>query len=184
MPLRAKTTRGKVSEQAGHLMAKSPKFSRREAYGVATRIVTGRGPKKKGRKKMPRHGRKRYEGGGYSEKHMDRGASYANAPQGYRSDAGKPMGYYGKPPNGYIDQTGMPNAKRRKALMHMMNQYGGGEGAMAMAGNPGGHYGTSSTNAGTSPSEGSMDPTYRGGKMSHNPGMSHKRGKTYSRRMR
>lgn len=105
---------------------------------------------------MPKHkGRKRY-----SEKHMDRGLSYSNAPQGYRSDAGKPMGKYGKPRSGYVDQSGMPNASRtRKALMHMSSYYGKGD-----AGDPGGRYGTSSTNAGTSPSEGSMDPTYRRGK--------------------
>jgi hypothetical protein len=108
--------------------------------------------------------RKKY-GGDYSDKHMDRGLSYANAPQGYRSDAGKPMGYYGKPPQGYIDQTGMPNARRRKALMHMMASYA--EGARDMAGNPGGHYGTSSTNAGSSPSEGAMDPTYKKGQVSY-----------------
>lgn len=145
MPLRAKTTKGKIEEQAGHLMAKSPKFSHREAYGVATKIVTGRGPKKKGKKMT--HKRK-----SYGESHMDRGLSYANAPQGYRNDAGKPMGEYGKPPSGYINQSGMPNATRMgRALDYMSNYYGGAMGAS------GGVYGSSSTNAGTSPNPNAMD---------------------------
>jgi len=103
---------------------------------------------------MPK-GRKRY-----SEKHMDKGASYAGTHQGYRSDSGKPKGKGGKPRSGYIDQSGMPNASRmKKALSHMSQYYGKGA-----AGNPGSHYGTSSTNAGTSPSEGAMDSTYKRGK--------------------
>ena len=163
MPLRSKTVPGKIKEQAGHLMAKSPKFSHREAYGVATRIVTGRGPKKKKGRKMA-HQRK-----SYGESHMDRGLSYANAPQGYFSAAGKPMGNYGKPRAGYINQSGMPNASRlRKAMDYMSNYYGGMMGAGGNAGNPGGGY--SSTNAGTSPNPNSMDPTMgkkrRRGKMS------------------
>lgn len=108
----------------------------------------------------------------YGESHMDRGLSYANAPQGYRSDAGKPMGYYGKPPNGYINQSGMPNASRmRRAMDYMSNYYGGqmGGGAspvMYGGGNPGaenrsGNRGTSSGDAGTSPKTGSMDKTYK-----------------------
>ena len=147
MPLRSKTTKGKIHEQAKHLMAKSPKYTTREAHGVATRIVTGRGPKKKGGRKMARR-RKRY-----GESHMDRGLSYANAPQGYRSDAGKPKtGYGGKPRAGYIDQSGMPNASKSKAYKYMSDYYSGAMG------------GSSSTNAGTSPSEGSMDETYKRGK--------------------
>lgn len=97
----------------------------------------------------------------YGESHMDRGLSYANAPQGYRSDQGKPMGAYGKPRNGYINQSGMPNASRMRKAMDYMSNYYGGMGAGGNAGNPGGGY--SSTNAGTSPSPGSMDPTYRAG---------------------
>ena len=80
---------------------------------------------------------------------MDRGLSYANAPQGYRSDAGKPsMGHYGPPRQGHINQSGMPNAS--SMMDYMSNYYGGGGTA-------------GSTNAGTSPSPGSMDPTYRKG---------------------
>ncbi len=71
------------------------------------------------------------------------GASHMN--QGYRSDAGKPKGSYGKPRAGYIDQSGMPNASKSKAYSYMSDYYG--KGGM----------GTSSTNLGTSPSEGSMD---------------------------
>jgi len=161
MPLRAKTTKGKIHEQAKHLM-RNPKFSAREAHGVATGIVTGQKPKKKGRK-MP-HGkktRKRYGYGGSS--HMDRGLSYANAPQGYRSDEGKPMGDYGKPYNGYVDHSGMPNAGRMRRMMeYMSGYYGGGNGGNG-AGNPGYHSETSSTNYNTSPNPGSMDSTYKTG---------------------
>jgi hypothetical protein len=112
------------------------------------------GMKKKGRKMA----RKRYGG----ESHMDRGLSYANAPQGYFSAAGKPMGSYGKPRAGHINQSGMPNASSMKRAMdYMSTYYGGMMGAGGNAGNPGGGY--SSTNAGTSPNPGSMDPTYRKG---------------------
>lgn len=97
----------------------------------------------------------------YGESHMDRGASYRDTRQGYRSDAGKPKGSYGKPRAGYIDQSGMPNASKSKAYGYMSDYYGGSmEGAKEQAGNAG-TYGTSSTNAGTSPSEGSMDMTYK-----------------------
>lgn len=141
MPLRSKTRKGKIHEEAKHLMAKSPKFSAREAHGVATRIVTGKGPKK-GRSMAKRKRRR------YGEKHMDRGVSYANAPQGYYDIGGKPKPNYTHPPNGYIDHQGMPNATRtRKALQHMAKFPRG-------AGN---------TNAGTSPKPGAMDPTYKSG---------------------
>lgn len=148
MPLRAKTTKGKIKEEAEHLKAKSSKYSNREAFGIATRIVTGRGPKKhkrkKGRKKMARK-RKRY-----GDSHMDRGTSFADTHQGYYSPGGKPKPKYTEPPNGYIDQGGMPNASsRKKALQHMSAYYGG-----AMKG-------SSSTNAGTSPKVGDMDSTMR-----------------------
>lgn len=104
---------------------------------------------------MPKGKRKKY-----GESHMQAGLSYKGNPQGYYSPAGKPMGKYGKPSNGYIDQSGMPNAsKTRKALMHMSSYYGKGS-----AGNTGGTAGSSSTNAGTSPSEGAMDSTYKRGK--------------------
>ncbi len=163
MPLRAKTTKGKIHEQAGHLMAKSPKYSAREAYGVATGIVTGQKPRKKGQKQMP-HKRKRYGYGGGSS-HMDRGMSYANAPQGYRSDEGKPMGYYGKPPQGYIDQSGMPNAGKVKKVMDYMSNYYSTQGVKYagydMGENRAGNVGTSSVNAGTDPNVSSMDPTYK-----------------------
>ena len=113
----------------------------------------GRRKKKKGNPHMAKK-RKRYDGN-YGGGHMDRGVSYYNAPQGYRSDAGKPMGMYGRPPQGYIDQTGMPNAGQSmrliKALNYMRNYYGGG----------GGFGG--STNIGTSPNEADMDRTYRRG---------------------
>lgn len=85
----------------------------------------------------------------YGESHMDRGASYRDTHQGYRSDAGKPKGSYGKPRAGYIDQSGMPNASKSKAYSYMSDYYG--KGGM----------GTSSTNAGSSPSEGAMDSTYK-----------------------
>jgi hypothetical protein len=91
----------------------------------------------------------------YGESHMDRGASYRDTHQGYRSDAGKPKGTYGKPRAGYIDQSGMPNASKSKAYSYMSQA----EGAREQAGNSGGKYGTSSTNIGTSPNEGSMDST-------------------------
>ncbi len=96
----------------------------------------------------------------YGESHMDRGASYSDTRQGYRSDAGKPKGSYGKPRAGYIDQSGMPNASKSKAYGYMSDYYGG-EGAREQAGNSGGTYGTSSTNAGTSPNEYSMDKSYK-----------------------
>lgn len=86
----------------------------------------------------------------YGESHMDAGMSYKGAPQGYRDDSGKPMGEYGKPINGYIDQAGMPNAAMaRKALEHMSGYYGKNTKVM------------SDTNAGTSPRVNSMDSTYR-----------------------
>ncbi len=94
--------------------------------------------------------RKRYEA------HMDRGKSYADTRQGYYDTGGKPMGSYGAPPNGYIDQSGMPNASKRRALAHMSMYYGGGG-----AENRSGNRGTSSTNMGTSPDMGSMDPSYK-----------------------
>jgi hypothetical protein len=144
MPLRAKTTKGKIHEEAAHLMAKSPKYSAREAHGVATKIVTGRGPKKKGRKMRKRYG----------EGHMDRGVSYANAPQGYRDDSGKPKANYGQPPNGYINQSGMPNASRMRRVMDYMSTYYG----TGMAGGV-----STSTNAGTAPSPAMMDNTYHPG---------------------
>jgi len=82
----------------------------------------------------------------YGESHMDSGMSYKGVPQGYRDDSGKGMGDYGKPRNGYIDQTGMPNATRvRKALEHMSGYYKN-TGVM------------SDTNAGTSPNPNSMNP--------------------------
>lgn len=155
MPIRGRNRSEKIHNEAKALMKKG--YSNRDAHGVATRIVTGRGPKKGHKMPKRKKGRKKY-----GEKHMERGLSYANAPQGYYSASGKPKGSYGKPANGYIDQTGMPNASRtRKALMHMSSYYGKGA-----AGNPGAHYGTSSTNAGTSPNPGSMDPTYKAGKRS------------------
>jgi hypothetical protein len=101
--------------------------------------------------------RKRYEA------HMDRGMSYADTRQGYYDTGGKPMGSYGAPPAGYIDQSGMPNASRRRALAHMSSYYSGGGGSMG-AENRSGNRGTSSTNAGTSPDMGGMDPTYKKGK--------------------
>lgn len=101
--------------------------------------------------------RKMYNSYGSKEKHMDRGVSYANAPQGYYSAAGKPMGSYGKPPNGYINQQGMPNASRMKKRMdYMVGYYSSGGGSAA-----GGV--SSSTNAGTSPNPASMDSTYHKG---------------------
>lgn len=76
----------------------------------------------------------------YGESHMDSGMSYKGVPQGYRDDGGKPMGPYSKTINGYIDQTGMPNARMaRKALEHMSGYYGKNTGVM------------SDTNAGTTP---------------------------------
>ncbi len=97
--------------------------------------------------------RKSYGGG---SSHMDRGLSYANAPQGYRDDSGKPMGKYGHPPNGYINQSGMPNAGAMRRMMDYMSTYYGSPGG---AGNVAGGV-NYSTNSGTSPSPGSMDPTY------------------------
>ena len=98
---------------------------------------------------MPKKRKKKY-----GESHMEAGLSYKGNPQGYYSPGGKPKGRYGKPPNGYINQAGMPNAsKTRKALEYMSSHYGG-KGAT----------GSSSTNAGTSPNVSSMDPTYRKGK--------------------
>jgi len=113
---------------------------------------------------MPKHAG--YKKGGkrksYGESHMDAGMSYKGAPQGYYDPGGKPMGYYDKPPNGYIDQAGMPNARgARKVLEHMSSYYSKASGARAQAGNSGGTYGSSSTNAGTSPNVRSMDSTYR-----------------------
>lgn len=104
----------------------------------------------------------------YGESHMERGLSYAGAPQGYREDMGKPTGHYGAPPNGYINQSGMPNASGMARAMDYMSNYYGSQGSMAQAGNSGGKYGTSSTDAGTSPKTGAMDKTYkRKGKMKY-----------------
>ena len=91
---------------------------------------------------------------------MDRGKSYSDTKQGYYDTAGKPMGSYGAPPNGYIDQSGMPNASRTRALAHMSSYYSGGGGSMGPE-NRSGNRGTSSTNMGTSPDMGSMDSTYK-----------------------
>ncbi len=112
---------------------------------------------------MP-HGKRKRKSYGYGggSSHMDRGLSYANAPQGYRSDAGKPAtGHYGPPRQGHINQSGMPNASSMRRMMDYMSGYygNGGNGG----GNPGYHSGTSSTNTGTSPNPGSMDRTYRKG---------------------
>ena len=94
---------------------------------------------------MPGH-----HGGKYS--HKDYGLSYMGAPQGYRDDGGKPMGKYGHPRNGYIDQGGMPNGGgMKKAMDYLASLYGGGGGM------------SSSTNAGTAPSVSSMDSTYKAG---------------------
>lgn len=102
--------------------------------------------------------RKMYNSYGSKESHMDAGVSYAGAPQGYYSDAGKPMGSYGKPRNGYIDQQGMPNAGKMKKNMEYMASYYSGGGGDGVAGGV-----SNSTNAGTSPSESSMDSTYSKG---------------------
>jgi len=103
--------------------------------------------------------RKRY--GGRPEMHMDRGVSYKDTHQGYYSDAGKPSGSYGKPPNTYLDQQGMPNARKKKNMDYMQGYYSQGSGP------PGGEkiYGgvSTSTNAGSSPNEASGDSTYTPG---------------------
>lgn len=85
-------------------------------------------------------GKKKSKRKSYGESHMDSGMSYKGVPQGYYDPGGKPMGEYGKARNGYIDQTGMPNASQtRKALEHMSGYYGKNTGVM------------SDTNAGTTP---------------------------------
>lgn len=106
--------------------------------------------------------RKMYNSYGSKEKHMDAGVSYAGAPQGYYSDAGKPMGSYGKPDNGYVSHA---DAGRMKKRMDYMASYyssadkgGGGSPAAQVAGGV-----NNSTNAGTSPSPSSMDSTYSAG---------------------
>lgn len=97
--------------------------------------------------------RKRYE------QHMDRGKSYSDTRQGY-SGGSAPMPSYGPPPAGYIDHGGMPNPSKRRALEHMSTYYSGGPGSMGSE-NRSGNRGASSTNAGTSPDMGSMDPSYK-----------------------
>ncbi len=96
---------------------------------------------------------------------MDRGMSYANAPQGYRSDEGKPMGYYGKPPNGYVDHAGMPNAGQMKRGMDYLSMYYNTKSVKYTNGglgeNRSGNKGSSSVDAGTSPNPASMDSTYK-----------------------
>ncbi len=95
--------------------------------------------------------RKSYGGG---SSHMDRGLSYANAPQGYRDDSGKPMAKYGSPPNGYINQSGMPNAGALRRMMDYMSNYYSNTGV------------NNSTNMDTSPNVRSMDPTSKKGPVS------------------
>lgn len=82
--------------------------------------------------------------GYHGSSHRMAGVSYMGAPQGYRSD--DKMASYGKPPNGYISRDGM-----KKAMDYMSGSYGSNVSA------------SSSTNAGTSPSVSSMDPTYKAG---------------------
>ena len=82
--------------------------------------------------------------GYHGSSHMDRGLSYANAPQGYRSDEGPPKGY-GPSPNGHIERGAM-----KKSMDYLSSAYA--------------NVGVSnSTNAGTSPNVSSMDPTYKAG---------------------
>jgi len=98
--------------------------------------------------------RKKYGGGG-GMGHMDSGLSYSGAPQGYRSDAGKPKkGHYGNPPAGYINQSGMPNGSAMARMMDYMSNYYSNTGV------------TNSTNMNTSPSPSSMDSSYKPGPVS------------------